>query len=306
MLPAVMTSPTAPLTFRTGFAADPAARAAVAALLKPVFEIDIAPLERLGGWEDGSVPFAWFEGDACIANVTAHPKPMILQGKAVTPWSIVSVATRPDRRGRGLFGDLMARALAHCDRETDLVILGTATPDLYRPFGFRPIGEHAFAGPPPAPVPASGLGARRLDLADDADAARLVALFGDRAPVSTICGLLADRPFFMLKALEEPHIALAWLEALRVVAAIETDGTCLRLLDVVGPAIPPLAAILAELGTGLGGQRLGGRPSRIEVYFPPDRLAWQPAEIMPEDSGWMVRGPWPLDGVPAMFSPMTL
>ncbi|MBT9290465.1 GNAT family N-acetyltransferase [Prosthecodimorpha staleyi] len=301
-----MTAPAAPLSLRTGFAADPAARAAVAALLNIVFDIDIAPLERLGGWEEGSVPFAWFEGETCVANVTAHPKPMMLQGKAATPWSIVSVATRPDRRGRGLFRDLMARALAHCDRETDLVILATATPDLYRPFGFRPIAEHAFAGSPPAPIPASGLGARRLDLADDADAARLVALFGDRAPVSDLCGLLADRPFFMLKALEEPQIALAWLEALRVVAAIETDGKGLRLLDIVGPAIPSLAAILAELGTALGGQGLDGPPSRIEVYFPPDRLAWRPAEIIPEDSGWMVRGPWPLDGVPAMLSPMTL
>jgi len=78
------------------------------------------------------------------------------------------------------------------------------------------------------------------------------------------------------------------------------------LLDVVGYCRRPTGRAVVVCDPHAAGQVVDGPSSRIEVYFPPDRLAWQPAEIIPEDSGWMVRGPWPLDGVPAMFSPMTL
>jgi hypothetical protein len=79
--------------------------------------------------------------------------------------------------------------------------------------------------------------------------------------VSDVLGLGPERPIFLFT---ECHRPLWYLPALDVVVALEIDGPTLHLRDVVGPRLPSLDALVAELP---GDQR------DVETYFSPDLLA---------------------------------
>lgn len=285
--------PTTDLAFRRDYAATPRGRCELARLIRDEFEIDLAPLDRLGH-DPSLVAFGWWAGDELVANVSLCRRSLRLAGVRTEAFAVQSVVVRPEWRGRGLFRDLMARALAFADARAPLATLHTETPELYRRFGFHDLPETVFLGPlrPAGARP----NARRLSLADDADVALIHALFARRTPVSHLCAACDHPAPFFLKALESPEIALVHLPDLDAVAAIEeTTPDRLVLLDVVAAEIPPLAAIAGALGAPI---------VEAEVHLTPDRLAWTPARREPEDAGAMVRGPWPLAGRDVAFSPM--
>lgn len=287
------------LDFRFDTARTPLGRRELARLIRDVFEIDVSPLDRLGH-DPSVVNFGWWDGEALVANVSLYERRLRFLGRDVAAFGVQSVATRPEWRRRGLFGDLMRRALDYADARAEIVILGTATPEVYSPFGFRPIRERASQGPV---VPANETAAARvLSLDSDADLALLKELFARRVPVSEICAASDHPALFMLKTLEDPDVRLLHLPRLDAVIAVEGDDPSrLVLLDVVAPKIPPLARIAAAVDA---------RIRFVEVQLTPDKLGWTPAEVVPEDTGYLVRGVWPLDGmpdsVPAMLTPMVI
>lgn len=287
---------TTDLEFHFDYAATPRGRAELARLIRDEFEIDVASLDRLGH-DPSIVAFGWWSGGELVANLGLFAETLWLDGRRTDAFGVQSVTVRPEWRGRGLFRDLMIRALAWADARVAHLLLYTETPDLYRRFGFRDLVETRFAGPlRPGAASAS---ARRLSLGDDADVALIRSLFARRAPVSDLCAVCDHPALFFLKAIESPEIALVHLPDLDAVVAIEEAATPeeLVLLDVVAPMIPPLAAIAAALGAPI---------ERAEVHVTPDRLAWHPAETTPEETGAMLRGPWPLAGHPIALSPMRI
>ena len=293
------------LDFRFDTAHTPHGRRELARLIEDVFEIDVTPLDRLGH-DPSVVSFGWWDGETLVANVSLYERRLRLLGRDLAAFGMQSVATRPEWRRRGLFGDLMRRALDYADARAELVILGTATPEVYAPFGFRPIRQFSCSGPiVPTVEPAE---ARLLSLADDADVALLLDLFARRAPVSDVHGASDHPALFMLKALEDEDVRLLHLPRLDAVVAVEASepgeaggSGRLVLLDVVAPQIPPLARIAAAVDA---------RIRFVEVQLTPDKLGWTPAEVVAEDTGYLVRGVWPLDGmpdsVPAMLTSMVI
>lgn len=281
------------LVFRLTSAAAPPVAAAVDDLVRDVFEMDLSPLDRLGR-DPSLLSFGWWRGDELVAHVGLARQTLRAAGGTVTTRGLQSVAVREAWRGRGLFRDLTTRALAHVDALGVPALLATETPALYRPFGFREIDEVVFLGPltPAGARPRH----RRLSLDGDDDVALIRDFFARRAPVSELCALEEHPSGFLLKALESPEIALEHLPDLDAVVAVETEEPgCLTLLDVLAPAIPPLAAIAAALAADV---------DRARVAVMPDRLDWHPTGTRREDAGDMVRGPWPLDGHAVAFSPM--
>lgn len=285
--------PSSDLDFRFDFAAAPEGRAEIARLIQDMFAVDVTPLDRLGH-DPSVVSFGWWRGPELIANVSLYQRELWLQGDRVEAFGVQSVAVRPAWRGRGLFRDLMAKALAHADVRAGLVVLTTGTPGLYTPFGFRQVCETIFSGPlEPGRAPAKH---RRLSLASDRDVALVRDLFARRTPVSRVCSACDHPALFFLKAMEDPDVALMHLPDFDALAAIRsTSGPALILLDVVAPAIPPLEGIAAALGGGFASAR---------VFITPDRLAWNPAQTTSEDTGYMVRGPYMPEGHAFMLSPM--
>ncbi|MBS8229093.1 hypothetical protein, partial [Vannielia litorea] len=69
------------------------------------------------------------------------------------------------------------------------------------------------------------------------------------------------------------------------------------LLDIIAPAIPPLAEITSALGLA---------PGRIEVRFTPDRLSWPWDSTKPYPSGLMARGPYPAATTPSLLTTMRI
>lgn len=283
------------LQFRFDYARSSHGSAELCRLILDVFDVDVSPLDRLGHDPD-VIAFGWWKDDELVANVSLYQRRLWLLGKEQNAYGVQSVAVRPEWRGRGLFRDLMTRALNYADARVETVILGTETPELYTPFGFRKIEEAGFGGEigrwPVQPD------FRLLSLDDDRDVACLKDAFVRRAPVSLVASSLDHPALFLLKAVATPEIALFHLPDLDAVVAVEgRHGQFMVLLDIVAAKIPSLEQVVSALGyQGL----------HIEVRLTPDRLSWTPQTQVAFDNGTMVRGPFPPEGRAFRFSEMQI
>ncbi|MBA1157349.1 GNAT family N-acetyltransferase [Microvirga mediterraneensis] len=284
-----------PLVFRSDYAHSREGLSELTRLIYDVFEVDVSPLDRLGH-DPSVVAFGWWLGGQLVANVSLYERRLWLLGEQVQAFGVQSVAVRPEWRGKGLFRDLMRRALSYADARADLVILGTGTPDLYTPFGFRQILETTFSASL-APKPAKPA-YRLLTLAEDRDVALLKDLFARRSPTSQVASACDHPALFMLMAVTAPEMELIHLSDLDAVVAVEgRQETSMTLLDIVAPSIPSLDAIVSALGYA---------GERIEVHLTPDRLSWTPERETRIDNGHMVRGVFSPEAHPFMLSGMQI
>jgi len=281
-----MTGDRAGLAYREDYFDDPAGWAAVKALLVAVFDVDVSPLDRMGGYDRTLMSSAWFDGGGrCVANFSAFAMPLVTDGRPVNAAGLQSVAVLPEYRGRGLFRDLVRRTLQRCeDRGFEAIVLYTGKPGLYAPYGFMTLPEHRFVGPAPAPVDAKP-SCRTLDMADQRDLSLLRGLLEERAPVSQRFAVTRNTQTFMLNTALVEDVTLSLLPAFPAAVAWrhERESGVFTLLDVVGTRMPPLAAIL---------QALGLQPRSVEILFPPDRMDWEGESIAEDhDLRFMLRGP---------------
>jgi GNAT superfamily N-acetyltransferase len=259
------------LTFRSGYFGDRALFLALAGLLKDIFEIDIALLDRFGGPDLSAMPFGMFDDHGrCVANFSAFSMPLVVDGKIIRAAGYQSGAVRPDYRGRGLYRDLMERALAWSDAQGfEAGILMTDKPELYRRHGFESVPQHCFRGPLP-PSRAAGE-ARLLSLGDASDRLLVTGLLEARADVSECFAARGQTRTFLLNACFDPDVRLSHVAGPDAVVAWKKDGDTLRILDIVAIRMPDLAEIASALGAGA---------EHVEVLFPIDRLGWE-GEAMP-------------------------
>lgn len=255
------------LTFRQDYFDDPAGWRAIAELLRDVFGVDISPLDRLGGHDTTNMPSAWFDADGhCVANFSAFSMPLMIDGKVIKAAGLQSGAVRPEWRGRGLFRDLIRLTLDRCaESGFEAIVLYTDKPGLYQPYDFSVVPQHRFSGPPPQlgrPAPAC----RRLDIRNSDDLALVQGSLSQRLPVSARFAVVDQAKMFLLNAYLVDDVTLDYLPEYRTVVAWRTsEAGAFELLDIAGPEIPPLDAVLGALDL---------RPEQVIVHFPPDRLGW--------------------------------
>ncbi|MDY0884587.1 GNAT family N-acetyltransferase [Dongia soli] len=287
------------LTYRCDDLTDPAKRVAWVELLQEIFGIDLGPFSALNIWPPDYRAFSYLDGEAMAANVSLRPMPMMIGGRRVEVGQIQSVATRPAYRRRGLFGDLMRRMLAEADRHYECQMLYTVSPDLYMPFGFRPLTEHYFRGQlHVAAGDAGDLRIERLDIGREEDRATILGLFNRRRPVSDHFGLCDDHAIFLANLLARRDWHLSFLPAEQALIVWEQRDRTTRLLDIVAPRIPPMASIAAALELS--------EMTEIKILFPPDRLVGNltAAPYKTDDNViLMVRGPFAIEGTPFMLPP---
>jgi hypothetical protein len=129
------------------------------------------------------------------------------------------------------------------------------------------------------------------------DVALIQDLLQARTAVSQRFAVARQMEMFLLNACFDPDIQLMHLPKANAVVAWKMEGSCLRLLDVVGAIIPDIATIIGALGL---------HPLRVEVFFPPDLLGWEGEAVA--YTGYtklMVRGGDMSDfPQPIMLSPM--
>ncbi len=285
------------LVFRVDNLADPARRIAWVALLRDIFDIDLEAYSQLGIWHPGFRAFSWMDGEVIAANVSIRPLPLLAGGRIVPAAQIHAVATRPAFRRRGLFTDLMARVLDYASARFEALLLFTATPDLYWPFGFRELAQHRFVG-------ALGAGstdwmtpaARPLSLASADDRALVLALHARRQPVSERFGLCGNGDVFIANALYRPDWHLDYLEREDALVVWSRAGGEMRLIDIVAPRMPTGAQLVRVLGLAPSAE--------LHVRFPPDRLGgvFRAVPHVPEHEDYlMIRGPLAVAGQPLML-----
>ena len=256
------------LIFKQDYFDDPAAWHAFAGLLEDVFGIDLGPLALLGGHDRTSMPSALFDAEgACVANFTAFSMSLVVNGRLVKAAGLQSGAVRPEYRGRGLFRDLTRATLDRCaDAGFEAIALYTDKPGLYEPHGFRIVPQSRFSGSPPQ-LHKTVTPSRRLDIRNSDDLALIQAALAERLPVSARFAVADQATMFLLNAYFNDHVMLDYLADHRAVVAWQASSNdAFELLDIVGPEIPPLDAILSALGP---------RPAHVIVHFPPDLLDWQ-------------------------------
>jgi GNAT superfamily N-acetyltransferase len=280
------------LLFRSDYAHSEDGLSELGALILDVFDVDIKALDRFGH-DPSVVAFGWWMGDRLVANVSLYERRLWLSGQEVAAFGVQSVATRPEWRRKGLFNDLIIRALHYADQRSELVILATGTPDLYRRFGFRQIEETRFISTlVPRLSTATG---RELSLDCDDDLALLNQAFSNRAPTSRLASACDHPALFMLKAQMTPEIRLIHLSEINAVVAIMENASSLVILDIIAPRIPSVDEIISAIAfTG----------QQVEVHLTPDCLSLQTYEKQPIDNGYMVRGPFAPEGHAFMLSDM--
>lgn len=285
------------LIFRVGGADDGRVRQGILDLLQDMFELDLGPACELWSWHEGYRAYSWMDGGTIAANVSSRPLPLMVGDRAVDALQIHCAATRPPYRNRGLFTDLMGRVLDDADRRFECVLLYTATPDLYRRFGFRPLVAHRFRG---RLDDTAAAGAERRDLSlrnpDDLDLMRRA--FAQRRPQSRHLGLAGNGDVFAVNALAHPDWQLTWLADAQALIVWARPGGVTRLHDVVAGAMPAPALLAAALELD------EVSTPEIEVMFPPDRIAgsFVPVPHVPEDEDILcVRGPFAIEGTPFML-----
>jgi hypothetical protein len=91
------------------------------------------------------------------------------------------------------------RALAWCDKQSDLVLLHTSIPDFYLPFGFRSVQEHFFVGKPPEAVGEAC--AYKLSWESQKDRDLLRDMLLKRSPLSSVASICGLPGMFVLNAM---------------------------------------------------------------------------------------------------------
>ena len=273
------------LASRRGF---PAGRAARAALLRTVFELDVGGAEAPS--DPDWMPFGLYrETGACVGCVEATVLTMMFDGDRGAATAIRRAAVDPDWRGQGLFRDLMTDVLTWCDRAPGPTLLYTEDPALYERFGFKSVVQHRFSGSTPARLARPE--ARRVEGRGSRVAAMLRDRLTKRVPVSRQCAVVGADQLALDALLAGEDIHLADATDIDALVAYEIEDDTIVLVDIVAPAIPSMAEIAA---------RLPAR-SRIATLFPPDALDW-PGEPILDETGLMARGDLP----PAMRRPFML
>jgi predicted N-acetyltransferase YhbS len=291
------------LTYRLDSLADPMKRVAWISLLRDIFGLDFSDFSALDIWPADYRAFSYLDGDVIAANICCNPFCLRVAGRDILAGHLQGVATRPAYRRRGLFHELMHRVLAFADTRYECLLLYTESPDLYRPFGFRLVAEHSFRGR----FQMNGgkvteCQVQSLSVHNSADVATMRRLFTRRQPISDRLGVIDNEGVFFGNLLLRPTLRLSYLPQLDILIVWDQDKTDgrTRLIDLVGPAWPPLNILAAVL-------QLPAPDAEIDVLFSPDRLegTFSAQPHVDEDGDLlMVRGPFSIERLPFML-PLT-
>jgi predicted N-acetyltransferase YhbS len=240
-------------------------------------------------WESVSTPFIHFERGRAVAHVGVIELSLVLLGQTVTVGSIHGVATHPNARRRGHFRRLMEEALQYCADRYETLILTTEHPEYFAPFGFRVVQEHLFTVK--CDSAGGNDGFRLLDMRQAGELALLHRLLEERQAISQVVGVVNEKAVFCFNEGSRP---LHYAADLDVIVCLELEERRLKLFDIVGPKIPPLAHVIERIPQPL---------DEVATCFSADQLA-EKAEATPYvldhdgPSYLMVRGPFAAEGQP--------
>lgn len=289
------------LTLSTGYCADATKRESLYPLFEKVFHIPAETLRDYyarGFWNPTYRPYTFFDGSKAVANVSVFTLPLMIGGKLVEAAGIQSVMTHPRYRKQGLMRQLCERMLEDIDRENETAWLFTETPELYTPFGFRVVPEHAFRAALEHIPAQSETDLRRMDFEKKQDVELMRSCFATHQPLSRIFSPVYHASSFFLHMYnpvfqQKVHFS----ESLGALLVFEVREDTLHVYDMIGSRIPDIQELCAVMPEPF---------STVILHFCPDLFVEIPfVPVIHADGGYlMVRGRFEEGSVPLRI-PMT-
>jgi predicted N-acetyltransferase YhbS len=252
-------------------------------------------------WESASTPFVHEENGRVLSHVGLLELSLVVKDRAVRVGGVHGVATHPAHRRRGLYRGLLEELLGYTATRYETLLLTTAHPEYFAPFGFLPVQEHVFVAGAPRVRAAST--ARRLDPTASADAVLLHRLIDRRASLSSLLGLGPEKAVW---AFNEAASDIRFAPDLDVAIVAERIGPLLRLFDVIGSRAPSLADIVAAWGEPVARVVAFFNPDRLDDGFVPEPHCLAGGEHSLDPGGdntvLMARGPLVCEGAAAMLA----
>jgi GNAT superfamily N-acetyltransferase len=257
---------------------------------REIFGLDFSFWEERGLWDESYVPYSLFDEKKVVANICVYPSTITVDGQACNGLELLTVATLPNWRGRGLQRELWDVIRREVVPHHDFVFLFTeSAAGFYEKLGLKRQPEffHRLTSPVlPSPDP---IESRVLNPDHPEDYRILTTLAHDRVPVSRTLGWI--NPNLLLFMLIGPYREwLHYLPALDAILVIEPEGETLRIHDIIARSMPDLPSIEGFLARF--------RARQIDLLFSPDQLGPVETEDLPvtedvliTDPGFRMPGP---------------
>ncbi|MBS4175600.1 GNAT family N-acetyltransferase [Bacillus sp. FJAT-49736] len=290
------------LTYLDNYTNDISKRERLYPLFERVFGIHTSTLRDFsnkGLWNDKYIPFTFFDGDRAVANVSAFPLSMNINGKFINCYGIQSVMTDQDYRSKGLMKRLFQMMLDEMNSLYEGAILFTNSPELYTPYGFKTIKQYYFKKKLKLNKfkPESSL--LKLDPLIELEHLEIInKVFDKKQPLSNVFA-----PISYLKCLYfnfyNPWIyeKLFFIEEIETILVFEVSDGILKIFDVMGENMPSLEILCSYIPYDF---------HSIEFYFHPDMFDVVDGEVIEyqTQNKLMVRGSFDLENQRLMM-PLT-
>ena len=211
-------------------------------------------------------PFSYFRGGEIVANVSASPMSVVINGKTIRAVQIGTVGTLPEYRRRGLIRELMERAEDHWRGQAsfDFLFANETSTRFYQQFGFRPVPQHRFTAKAPAFTP-PGQSGRKVNLGDKKDRDLLFNLAKRRSSVSEILGVVDHAWLLLFHAATAYRENIVHIPHLDLCVIGKSKDKTLHVVDIIGETPPPaFQEIYPFIATA--------DIETIEFHFTPDQM----------------------------------
>lgn len=262
--------------------------------IQDTFSTDVSPLRHIGH-DPGTFTFGWWQGEELVANISLFPRLLCFHGVETAAFGIQSVGVRPAYRGKGLFTDLIQKALAHADALSCPIVFTTDKPDLFRPYGFQWVPEHAFRARVSSALELPRCRPLALHWAADIDLIK--TCFTTRSATSLVASTRDHPSAFFLKAMGNSDIEVLHVPELEAVVAVQgRASTEMAVLEVIAASIPSVQDIVSAVGyTG----------TQVILHLTPDQLSLENDAIpSPYRTPLLARKIYVQQEVPVMLSRM--
>ncbi|MBB4063748.1 GNAT family N-acetyltransferase [Gellertiella hungarica] len=267
------------------------------------FSVDFRRWARHHGWGPGYEVAAIVEGGRVLSSIGCTRMALSVADpglgrdfrRLAEAVQLGSVATVPDRQGRGLGRLLMDHVLAEATRKARPVILfsGSGAETYYPRFGFRPVASVRYRLPLTI-LPQPGLEQRVLDPASVRDRHLLQAMLAGNASHGGGLSARPDASILTWYLFNTPCRAVL-VPALRALVFLEEEEGRLHIREWLGARPADIRPVLCGLATKAAGT--------VEFGFVPPP-AWLPADFVPApdpEAALFVRGLDIAPGIPVCF-----
>lgn len=222
---------------------DELRRAAFDALARQTFSLSFEKWREDGWWSERYRPYALFDGEKAVANVSVNVMDFRLNGENRQWIQLGTVMTAPEYRGKGLSRWLMERALEEWESRCSLIYLfaNDSVLDFYPRFGFcRSEEQEAELTTAIGPRPE----VRKLDLDLEGDRAVLLSRYAASNPYSAF-SMERNPGLLMFYCTQFMKDCVWYAEKADTVLLVQREGGLLRCWDVFGSGRLPLDVLLS-------------------------------------------------------------